>query len=117
MALTQVEHRLSQAADPHYSIYMADCFEWLAAAPANSVHAVVTDPPFGLVEYAPDELAKLKNGKGGVWRMPPSFTGTADALSRASPCWTRMTRRGSAHSSRRWPMSFGPRSPQARTCS
>ena len=75
MALSEAEHRLSQAAGPHYRIYRADCFEWLAAAPANSVHAVVTDPPFGLIEYTSDELAKLKNGKGGVWRLPPSFDG------------------------------------------
>ena len=75
MALTHAEHRLSQAAGLGYRIYRADCFEWLAAAPANSVHAVVTDPPFGLGEYASDELAKLKNGKGGVWRRPPSFDG------------------------------------------
>ena len=29
-----------------------DCFDWLAKAPTNSVEAVVTDPPYGLVEYS-----------------------------------------------------------------
>jgi DNA modification methylase len=56
-----------------------DCFTWLAAAPENSVHAVVTDPPYGLVEYSRSEQAKLRNGKGGVWRIPPSFDGAQRA--------------------------------------
>jgi len=36
---------------------------------------VVTDPPYGLVEYTEKEQAKLRNGRGGVWRIPPSFDG------------------------------------------
>jgi DNA modification methylase len=56
-------------------LYHADCFEWLAAEPASSIHACVTDPPYGLVEYSGIEQAKLRNGKGGVWRIPPSFDG------------------------------------------
>jgi site-specific DNA-methyltransferase (adenine-specific) len=42
----------------------------------NSVEAVVTDPPYGLVEYSDKELTKLKNGKGGIWRLPPAFDGS-----------------------------------------
>ena len=53
----------------------ADCFDWLANAPANSVEAIVTDPPYGLVEYSEREQEKLRNGRGGVWRIPPSFDG------------------------------------------
>jgi DNA modification methylase len=49
--------------------------EWLEAAPAHSVHAVVTDPPYGLVEYSAVEQEKLRAGRGGVWRIPPSFDG------------------------------------------
>ncbi|HVZ29370.1 MAG TPA: DNA methyltransferase [Asticcacaulis sp.] len=56
-------------------LYNADGFEWLARQPANSIHAVVTDPPYGLVEYTEKETAKLRAGKGGVWRVPPSFDG------------------------------------------
>lgn len=52
-----------------------DCLDWLAKAPELSVHAVVTDPPYGLVEYTPREQTKLRAGKGGVWRIPPSFDG------------------------------------------
>ena len=58
-----------------YEIFQTDAFEWLRKAPPNSVHAVVTDPPYGLVEYTPEHLEKMKNGKGGVWRIPPSFDG------------------------------------------
>ncbi len=56
-------------------LYEADCFEWLAARSENSIHAVVTDPPYGLIEYTPKEQAKLRQGRGGVWRIPPSFDG------------------------------------------
>ena len=57
----------------------ADCFDWLADRAPNSIHAVVTDPPYGLVEYHAEEQAKLRKGKGGVWRVPPSFDGHARA--------------------------------------
>jgi len=58
-----------------YSLHLSDAFAWLKAAARNSVHAVVTDPPYGLVEYNPAQLDKMKNGRGGVWRIPPSFDG------------------------------------------
>ena len=53
----------------------ADCLHWLRSQPPNVVHAVVTDPPFGLLEYTPKEQAKLRRGRGGVWRLPPAFDG------------------------------------------
>lgn len=53
----------------------ADCFQWLAAQQPNTYHAVVTDPPYGLVEYSQEQQEKLRNGHGGVWRIPPSFDG------------------------------------------
>ncbi len=59
-----------------YDIHKVDAFEWLKSAPMNSIEAVVTDPPYGLVEYSDKELTKLKNGKGGIWRLPPSFDGS-----------------------------------------
>jgi site-specific DNA-methyltransferase (adenine-specific) len=58
---------------------MADCVDWLADQPANSIHAVVTDPPYGLVEYSNLEQTKLRSGRGGVWRIPPSFDGAKRA--------------------------------------
>ncbi|MGP0092859.1 MAG: DNA-methyltransferase [Xanthobacteraceae bacterium] len=53
----------------------ADCFDWLRGCAPHSIHAVVTDPPYGLLEYSPKEQAKLRVGRGGVWRIPPSFDG------------------------------------------
>jgi len=35
----------------------------------------VTDPPYGLFEYSPEQQEKLRIGRGGVWRIPPSFDG------------------------------------------
>ncbi|WP_133511380.1 DNA methyltransferase [Candidatus Thiosymbion oneisti] len=53
----------------------ADCFDWLDQQEQHSIHAVVTDPPYGLHEYTPEQQSKLRAGKGGVWRIPPSFDG------------------------------------------
>src|SRR5208282_350557 len=58
-----------------YSLYLADCLNWMDSHPSNSIHAIVTDPPYGLKEYTSTEKAKLRKGKGGVWRLPPSFDG------------------------------------------
>ena len=58
-----------------YRLYHIDAFDWLAAAGDKSIHAVVTDPPYGLVEYQPDQLRKRKGGVGGIWRIPPAFDG------------------------------------------
>ena len=57
------------------TLVLEDSFTWLDAQPVNSFHAVVTDPPYGLVEYSEDEQRKLRAGRGGVWRIPPSFDG------------------------------------------
>ncbi len=57
-----------------YSIHNADSFDWLRTQRANSFHAVVTDPPFGIVEYTAKELSKRKNGLG-IWRLPNAFDG------------------------------------------
>lgn len=57
------------------TLVQADCLEWLRQRANESVHAVVTDPPYGLVEYSAKEQSKLRKGKGGVWRIPPSFDG------------------------------------------
>lgn len=61
--------------DNRAKLYHADCFAWLARQPEHSIHAVVTDPPYGLVEYTAKEQEKLHGGRGGVWRIPPAFDG------------------------------------------
>lgn len=58
-----------------YTLCLADCLDWMTDQRPNSFHAIVTDPPYGLKEYTPKETEKLRNGQGGVWRIPPSFDG------------------------------------------
>ena len=57
------------------SLFRTDCFTWLDGQEPSSIHAVVTDPPYGLVEYSKEQQEKMRSGKGGVWRIPPSFDG------------------------------------------
>ncbi len=64
---------------PKSAVYQGDCCDWLAEWEENSIHAVVTDPPYGLVEYTPQQQNKLRSGRGGVWRIPPSFDGSRRA--------------------------------------
>jgi DNA modification methylase len=54
---------------------LADAIQWLAELPENSLHAIVTDPPYGVIEYEEKNHKKLRAGRGGVWRIPPSFDG------------------------------------------
>lgn len=56
-------------------LFHDDCFHWLARQDDNSFRAVVTDPPYGVVEYGEAQVRKLREGRGGVWRIPPSFDG------------------------------------------
>lgn len=60
-------------------ILHGDCFDWLARLPENALHGIVTDPPYGVKEFDSHELEKRANGKGGVWRIPPSFDGSTRA--------------------------------------
>lgn len=54
---------------------LSDSINWLSDLPPNSIHAIVTDPPYGMVEYNEKNHAKLRAGRGGVWRIPPSYDG------------------------------------------
>jgi len=58
-----------------YELVHGDCFDWLENRESNSIHAIVTDPPYGLKEYTAEETTKLRRGRGGVWRIPPAFNG------------------------------------------
>lgn len=68
------EHPVA-ALSPRAAYVLSDAIQWLSELPPNSIHAVVTDPPYGLIEYEEKHHTKLKNGRGGVWRIPPSFDG------------------------------------------
>ncbi len=65
---------------PRVTLVHADCFEWLESELNRHhgepwLHAVVTDPPFGVLEFTQAQLDKMEAGSGGVWRIPPSFDG------------------------------------------
>jgi DNA modification methylase len=47
----------------------------MASLPDSCIHAVVTDPPYGLIEYQARDHGKLRAGRGGVWRIPPALDG------------------------------------------
>jgi len=68
-------HITSRSHGGTYSLFLGDCINWMGARAANSIHAIVTDPPYGLKEYTHVEKEKLRKGRGGIWRIPPSFDG------------------------------------------
>lgn len=63
------------SSSPYIEIIKGDSFDILKKFSDNSIHAIVTDPPYGVKEYEPEELEKKKKGKGGIWRIPPGFDG------------------------------------------
>ena len=76
--------RVSTADAPEFkfgraTLVLDDCVAWLDRQPPESIQAVVTDPPYGLIEYSAAEQSKLRQGQGGVWRIPPSFDGNKRA--------------------------------------
>ena len=58
------------------TLILADALDWLIELPTNSIHSIVTDPPYALIEYDDKNHNKLRSGRGGVWRIPPSFDGS-----------------------------------------
>jgi site-specific DNA-methyltransferase (adenine-specific) len=69
-------------------LYNDDCLNWLKTARKNSISAVITDPPYGLIEYSPEQQKKMRSRSGGVWRIPPTFDG---ANRKALPRFTVLT--------------------------
>lgn len=59
-----------------YRIEQSNCFEWLGSCPPQSLHAVCTDPPYGVIEFSEKEIGKMRSGKGGVWRIAPKIGGS-----------------------------------------
>jgi DNA modification methylase len=57
------------------TLIKADALAWLRDLPSCCIHAVVTDPPYGLIEYAARDHRKLRTGRGGIWRIPPTLDG------------------------------------------
>lgn len=71
-----------------YVTYNANSFEWLANQPPNSFHAVVTDPPYGVIEFSQTEIEKMRSGVGGIWRLPMEIGGN---VRRPQPRFTVLT--------------------------
>lgn len=59
-----------------YELRHGNCFEVLEEFDENSIHAVVTDPPYGVVEFETANIEKMRDGVGGVWRIPPELDGS-----------------------------------------
>lgn len=60
---------------PGTMLAAANALDWLTAVPDDTLHGIVTDPPYGLIEYEAKDHDKLRAGRGGLWRIPPSFDG------------------------------------------
>jgi hypothetical protein len=65
----------SHSLDSLCQLIHGDSLEVMKNMPPSSVHAIVTDPPYGLIEYEDGNHSKLRSGKGGVWRIPPKLDG------------------------------------------
>jgi DNA modification methylase len=73
--MSGVSTRRIAKVQPDYALFHADAFAWMEKREPHSIHAIVTDPPYGLKEFTEIEKRKLRRGRGGVWRIPPSFDG------------------------------------------
>jgi len=59
-----------------YELHHGNSFDVMQEYEENSVHAVVTDPPYGVVEFETANVEKMRDGSGGVWRIPPELDGS-----------------------------------------
>lgn len=78
-ALSEKQGTTVISSTPGTALAHMDALRWMEEAPEDSIHAIVTDPPYGLVEYEDKDHAKMRAGRGGVWRIPPSFDGAQRA--------------------------------------
>lgn len=59
-----------------YDLIHGNSFEVLEKRyPDDHFHAVVTDPPYGVIEFTRENVEKMREGVGGVWRIPPELDG------------------------------------------
>lgn len=62
--------------DEHVTLHHGDCLEILRTLPNESVHAVVTDPPYGLSNTTPEQVAQcLKEWASGNTAFVPAKRG------------------------------------------
>lgn len=74
--LREISDRVRYHLSPNATYILADAIEFVSTLPPDSLHAIVTDPPYGL-EYEEKDHTKLRRGRGGVWRIPPTFDGAS----------------------------------------
>ena len=65
--------------DDRTELIPGDALTIMGLMAPDSVDAIVTDPPYGLIEYERDNHEKLRQGRGGVWRIPPKLNGVERA--------------------------------------
>lgn len=91
-----------------FRLVHADCFEWLRAQAPTSIEAVCTDPPYGVLEFTAEEIRKLRAGRGGVWRLPPTIGGSKrDPLPRFTVL-TPQQKEALRHFFRDWGLALQP---------
>lgn len=60
-----------------YNLHQGNAFQVLDEEyEENHFHAVVTDPPYGVVEFETANVEKMRDGTGGIWRIPPELNGS-----------------------------------------
>lgn len=60
-----------------YELHQGNSFQVLQEEyEENHFHAVVTDPPYGVVEFETANVEKMRDGSGGIWRIPPEMEGS-----------------------------------------
>ncbi|MFI5298755.1 MAG: DNA-methyltransferase, partial [Polyangiales bacterium] len=59
-----------------FTLVQADCLEWMERRQAGSIHAIVTDPPFSVLDFSAREQEKLRARSGGTWRQPSALGGS-----------------------------------------
>lgn len=61
----------------NYTLHAGNSFDILEEEYGeNYFHAVVTDPPYGVIEFETANVEKMRDGVGGVWRIPPEMDGS-----------------------------------------
>jgi len=60
-----------------YTLHQGNAFQVLEEEyEENHFHGVVTDPPYGVIEFETANVEKMRDGVGGVWRIPPEMDGS-----------------------------------------
>jgi DNA modification methylase len=79
-AILSPDPRLSVGGRRLYSIREGDSRAWLRNARPHSIHAVVTDPPYGVREFEASQVEKMRAESGGVWRIKMKIGGSERKL-------------------------------------